>query len=505
MRKLACFGFGLFVMACGPEGESVGDLMDEPVGARSDAIVNGSPDTTHQAVVSYHMGGKCSATIIEVQGDTGWALTAAHCLKSNNKGELRQGNSHAKNQWDVKYPVTKTYEHPAWTQSGALDFAVLEFSGATASTPMIEAMPPAKDSINKGHKLDVVGYGQTENNNNTLRNHKLLSVEEPSAVRFLINQKTGGMCFGDSGGAALFTTGGTEYVAGVNSAVTGDSRPACSSYAIAARVSAVFDSFIEPAINGTPYLPESCDVCSDAHIKNGLCSSKLGACWDDESAGGCVSFLQCLGGCFSASCAMKCRIDNVAGAALYDAIFACVCNTACATECVGDSKCEPPPTCGLTHPVESCDGCMEASCCDRAKACAVDPECFSCFYAVAPGSECDSNAAYQDLRGCLSATCVDSCGGSTGTGGGETTGAGGAGGMDPVGMGGAATAANGTAAATGGGSGIKRGGYVVSSCHYLPSNGRRSSRPWAIVSLLGLALLGRRRRGACRHAARDLS
>ncbi|MFP6684747.1 MAG: hypothetical protein VB934_08545, partial [Polyangiaceae bacterium] len=355
---------------------------------------------------------------------------------------------------------------------------------------------------NKGHKLDVVGYGQTENNNNTLRNHKLLTVENTSPVRFVINQQSGGMCFGDSGGASLFTIGGTDYVAGVNSAVT---DPNCMDFAISARVSAVYDSFIQPAVNGTPFLPESCEACGDGHIKNGQCSAKLSACYDDKSDGGCVDYLQCLNGCFTASCAMKCRFENSAGASVYDQINACVCNTSCDTECLGDARCEPPPACGLTHPTQTCNDCMEGSCCDRSMACAADGQCYICFHEVAPGPACDTNAAYQDLRSCLSTTCVDSCGGSTGTGGGETTGAGGAGGMGPVGMGGSATAANGTAAATSGGSGTKRGGYVVSSCHYLPSNGRRSSRPWAIVSLLGLALLGRRRRGACRHAARDLS
>jgi hypothetical protein len=64
-------------------------------------IINGTPDSTYAPVVAYLHGGKCSATIVHVDGDTGYAVTAAHCI-SGQLGLLRQGDNHANGSFDVE-------------------------------------------------------------------------------------------------------------------------------------------------------------------------------------------------------------------------------------------------------------------------------------------------------------------------------------------------------------------------------------------------------------------
>ena len=63
------------------------------VGSEEQGIINGSLDQTHQAVVAYLHGSKCTATIVHVAGNVGYALTAGHCI-NNNLGKLYQGFNH---------------------------------------------------------------------------------------------------------------------------------------------------------------------------------------------------------------------------------------------------------------------------------------------------------------------------------------------------------------------------------------------------------------------------
>ena len=51
------------------------------LGEVSDSIINGTPDTTHQAVVFVDMGNyACSGTIIAVNGNYAYVLTAARVI-----------------------------------------------------------------------------------------------------------------------------------------------------------------------------------------------------------------------------------------------------------------------------------------------------------------------------------------------------------------------------------------------------------------------------------------
>jgi hypothetical protein len=153
----AVIAIGLFAVGCTER-----DLdIDDPAGQASAPIIGGTTYTTHQWVVAYlASGGKCSATIIAKYGSTGYALTAAHCLKSQ-LGVIRQGNNH--NSGYIEYPVVETDAHPEYNGSPLYDFAMLRFSGATVNTPAFAPLTAQQDNLVAGSSMKLLGYGQTAN------------------------------------------------------------------------------------------------------------------------------------------------------------------------------------------------------------------------------------------------------------------------------------------------------------------------------------------------------
>lgn len=417
---------------CAPDAR-----VDEPLGQASDAIINGAPDTTHQSVVAYlHDNGKCSATIIAVNGSEGYALTAGHCLGAT-LGKLHQGNDH--NKPSATYTVTASAPHPEYTNSTLYDFAMLKFSGATAQTPITAVLTPKLDVMKTGSSLDLVGFGKIQDIPNggdtSLRHHKVLPTAATTKLRLIFDQANGGVCFGDSGGPAIFTSSGTEYVGGVHSGVTGS----CTSQGISVRASAVLDSFITPFIKNLPYTKESCGECSEAHVGAGKCSAVSAACF---GASDCQAYYDCISGCGTNACVSACADAEPSGAAKYNLILACLCDTGCVTECGSEPMCNPP-ACGLPSSKTACQDCYEANCCAEASACSKSSLCTKCITSAFPPSECDTDPSTQAFTTCLSASCSSECNvaaptssASTGAGGDSATSTVGVGGASTVGAGG---------------------------------------------------------------------
>ena len=267
------------------------DVYDgEEVADGSWGIINGSLDTTHQAVVRWQKGGsQCSATIVHVSGSTGYALSAGHCA-GGQLGTLRQGNN--ANNPDRTYTVVEQAAHPDYSITDAYDFSMVRFTGADGSTPVIDVETSGQDNINPGTQLDMVGYGLTETGPTNQRHHivKPVDWEEPLFIAF--DQSTSGMCSGDSGGGVLHS----GRVAGVNSFVTDGNCVAPGAFGVAMRVSAVKTTFIDPFINGTPYLDQTCNQCSDAHYQLGfgLCANAAQSCWDNAD---CDAYTSCVNSC----------------------------------------------------------------------------------------------------------------------------------------------------------------------------------------------------------------
>jgi len=393
---------GMVLAALGGCSEPRDDGSFEIVGSSEDAIVNGSPDTTHQAVVAYLKGGKCTATIVDVVGNQGYALTAAHCV-GGSLGNLRQGDNHASGQYDVQYPVVEAVPHPLYSdsastsdgKSSAWDFAMLRFTGATAATPSIAAISKAQDGISIGSQLDIIGYGQTENGGTTIRRHVVKPTVGLSHIMINYDQASSGMCFGDSGGPNLFMVGGTEYVAGVNDAVQNND---CTGTSRAGRVSAVTDTFIDPFINGTSFGTQTCNECTDGHTQaaNGDCIPELTTCFDDSD---CEAWIDCRNACTTAPCTVQCDQMYPSGKGLYDDVVSCLCST-CSTECAGDVFCKSPPACYMAAGTNECQTCYEGACCVEAASCAADQDCVNCASAVFPGPSCTNVQPWVDFVAC---------------------------------------------------------------------------------------------------------
>lgn len=213
--------------------------------AGAQPIVNGSADTTHQAVVAVHASASswCSGTVIAVADDTAVVLTAAHCVPADRVivGDDRDDPT-------ASYVVLDERVHPAYATHGfPYDYALLRLVGVPSDLAWIPALTPAVDSIAAGTPLTLVGYGVTSptGSTNTARRAFDAVAGQVTEVSIIFSNALGGTCFGDSGGPALTT--GIERVAGVAS--FGDANCAVSSSE--GRVSAVYDDFIAPYI-GAP-------------------------------------------------------------------------------------------------------------------------------------------------------------------------------------------------------------------------------------------------------------
>ena len=86
MRLRVAFLFIVPAMALGAACSTTERSLD--LGRSRQAIVGGSTDTTHGAVVALTMTaatsfGRCSRTIVHIAGGVGMVLTAAHCFEAS--------------------------------------------------------------------------------------------------------------------------------------------------------------------------------------------------------------------------------------------------------------------------------------------------------------------------------------------------------------------------------------------------------------------------------------
>ncbi len=383
------------------------DPASDDVEGRGQAIINGTLDTAHPAVVAiFGRDSLCSGTIIQtdpVRG-IGWVLTAAHCVDSAPEVVI-QGRDF--NDPDVTYEVIDFEEHPAYSpESSAFDFAVVRFAGASRNTPVIP-VAGATDNLSRGSQITSVGFGRTnpsderETNNSQRRTitRPLSGLDE----RFLIySLATGGICSGDSGGAVLATVNGAERVVGVHSSVTEE----CRGEGFNGRVSGVFNTWLRGVLSGQ--VEESCDLCRQvAQSGDGQCTPVIERCLNTPA---CANLVNCLNNCQTDACSEQCVTNNRAGLNDYTAIFDCTCEDACGDICAGDPACPEGPACGLAFADEACNGCTERACCAQTEACSNDDTCLACINGEASRAACDANAAFTAFFGCLDDRCGMECG-----------------------------------------------------------------------------------------------
>lgn len=335
-----------------------GHSSPEQLGSNHAAIVGGQLDTTHHSVVAIvsvdnptnpTRGETCTGTIVSVQGDTGYVLTAAHCfvdIPATYTTYVFTTDDYELLDFSTAHKILDHVVNPFYAAGPHLyDFAMLKFSGATGlpSTPVLSA---ADDDLAVGSNITMVGYGFTldditttdpDASVNTSRRSVSVPIEIIDDDQIIVNETTagGGQCQGDSGGPLLYSKNGTDYVSGVISA----GADTCTGEGLSNRASTVLDSFITPYVNGEPIpTTPTCDSCQGtATVSGGPCEAQDTAC---NNSTDCAAYSECTAKCADGDTACMSACDQ-AGADAYNALTSCVvsaCTQYCDDAGAGDAS-----------------------------------------------------------------------------------------------------------------------------------------------------------------------
>ncbi len=344
MKSALCLLLGALLVACSGEAPSEPSPLDPPVASARQAIVYGQPDTAHPATVlvllykgeTFNPAGQyaiCTATIVAAAGTQAFALTAAHCAgpEGLDPREVVVGDSL---ETGVHYKVT-SFRANAGFNGQSYDFGMLAFDRPSPDVTPIPVLPPDLDKVGVGTSVLFVGYGRDENQKAGVRRQVSGVLADvgpvPNDDLHLVSPvgpSTGGTCEGDSGGPALVTVDGKEYVAGVTAG--GDAN--CASFGVSGRVSAVVESFIQPFIAGEPSAT-TCHECVSGSAYANTCLAQEKACTKDK---GCKAFLDCYEGCTTGECITGCAVAHPEGVPLFNAFLGCYCQKACVDPCATD-------------------------------------------------------------------------------------------------------------------------------------------------------------------------
>jgi secreted trypsin-like serine protease len=250
--RLAVVG-GSALMAC---GDSAGEL---PLSQAEQPILRGTVDRSHPEVMllASSAGSLCTGTVIHVAEQTGFLLTAAHCVTEEREGGLLvpltadqlsvvPGVNFAEST--TEFLVDSVSVEPTYDGGFSADVAIVRFSfGDEAAPAVLRPLAPIEDRLAVNDELLLVGYGQTQSDDeSTQRRRVTRSIEALDEARVAYSQQDGkGACFGDSGGPGLVEAAGEERVAVVISGLVSDSDEGCAGgFGVAMRVSA-YAGFIE--------------------------------------------------------------------------------------------------------------------------------------------------------------------------------------------------------------------------------------------------------------------
>jgi hypothetical protein len=367
---LGLVGFALSAMAVACASPDTEQKTEKAAAHGESPIIGGTLDTVNHATVALAPANSdaiCSGTIIAKNGTTGYVLTAAHCIKGDPHSPTFPGSppppiafvlqaDDYKNCFqgqgnpalcDGVYSVTNVQVHPGFptapipmNQSITDDFAIITFSGATPTTPVVP--PASSDGLAVGQNLELSGYGLTSypNGFTRQRHHITLPVDQLFGLQIAFNQAgpsgPEGACNGDSGGPAYKVIGGQQQVVGVTS--FGDQG--CAQLGVYGRVQAVYNDFIAPII-GAPVMV-TCDSCTLSAVNpGGSCFAQVQACQNDT---GCNTLYDCLANCApnDNACVQTCaNAATPASINMFNAIFECANCQACSAYC-------PQTQCGTT-------------------------------------------------------------------------------------------------------------------------------------------------------------
>jgi hypothetical protein len=411
-RHLALGALVFAAWACSPGAPSSSDA--EHVGRSSEAIIHGSDDTTHTAVVALILGedateGTCSGTIVktDVAAQIGWVATAAHCVKSGVSFAVQGEDFAATNT--IAYSVLDYEADPEYTGFTGHDFAVIRIAGIDATTPVIP-LTTDPDNLTEGTQVTAVGFGVTDKSGsglNTKRHYVDKPLSSVQAALISYEQKESGTCFGDSGGPDLVGSGSGQRVVGIHSFVSGASPSTpCSGTGSSSRVTDGLSFITAQLEKAAP--KASCELCRKiANSGKGACSALTAACLDDDN---CKNYTTCITD--KSKTEADCFDAYPLAEGPFTASTSCVCE-ACAAECASDAACGAVGKCGYKLPADDCSSCVEQSCCDEELACTGDAQCYVCLKQGDATTSCKSNDPRKKLAACAADKCAAQCASST--------------------------------------------------------------------------------------------
>ena len=383
------------------------------MGRTSSAIINGSLDTTHEAVVaiisqSGSEAGACTGTIVKVDATRkiGWVVTAAHCVDLPPV-IVFQGDDYSKPE-ALRYEVVdyKADGRYGGQAGSSYDFAMIRIAGVDGSTPTIPLVT-SPDGLTNGTAVTSVGYGRTSliqsgpGDQNSQRRAVNMTLSQVGQTQIGYDMSSRGICQGDSGGPVLVKGGGSERVAGVHSYVQGD----CDGFGVSGRVTAGLSFFNTEMAKAIP--TEDCELCEKiANSGTQECATYLAKCFADPD---CKGYYDCLSkGSSKATCASK--FPKAEGP--FNAAANCTCTRACSDKCASTLQCKTTPKCGYKLPAGDCTSCTEGACCNETLDCTADGTCYLCLKTNDGDPECATNAARKKLATCVATSCKTECAGS---------------------------------------------------------------------------------------------
>lgn len=318
------------------------------------AIINGSFDAENDAVCALMAeSGQglypfCTGTVIKVEGSTGYAITAAHCIAEGTTPDYlvcTDRYDDCPGSTCKIYPVNNVSVHPQYDGAPSYDVAMLTI-GQASGAAVVPAL--AKDGLGNGDPLEFSGYGVTNGFNQTpssQRNRSFSIVQQLYLDAIEAPQSHdgtyGGTCFGDSGGPVFIGSGASKNIVGITS--QGDEN--CDQVGYYARIEYVWDfvgAYIgEPTTPPDPPDPPNPCVECMTNAQAGECATQAQACDVDAE---CTGYRSCINGCAGdAACVEGCGVTYPNGWQPYADLMFCVACGSCAATCQ-DPACASNPT-----------------------------------------------------------------------------------------------------------------------------------------------------------------
>lgn len=192
-----------------------------------------SNPTSRHLVLIFDRRTESSCTAVLIRQNI--LLTAAHCIKSAPEYlTLAFGNRPLEGQY-VARSARRILTHPEYNKSQTLDrndLALILLKDGAPSSHIPLDIPDASFPLKRGQTFTAAGFGRITGKGDpqgndiqgsgTLR-HVDLVIDEMSKnqKQFAVDQTTGrGVCHGDSGGPAMMSFKGKNYVVGIASAIS---------------------------------------------------------------------------------------------------------------------------------------------------------------------------------------------------------------------------------------------------------------------------------------------